>query len=358
MRIDLAKTILAVGRRFGRFAVLLLLPPVAIIMTLWFSLMEEHLGWFLASAFVVLPIVMITIAFLVGMLFAGFWRKKIRGVSRSEAPGLWSAWESVAGSAVARKTTIVLDDRPNASVAVERTLLGFGQHYILDVGIPLLAVTDKQAMFAILKHENGHLLNKDVNGSLRLAELDRTFDFVFDFAPPDSSISGRLLFTLLGGLSQSFERETMRLSRDAEIKADRQAVSGGRAEDAAQALLLLSASIEFLEETVYEPLRHELMGAMSPPTPPLKRVSAAAVKLHDAELLNSYAQKAWAAPVDEHSSHPSCAQRLSALGYEECFPIKPVATSALALLEDGFAQRTIAALDEAWTNRVADQLQW
>ena len=79
MRIDLAKTILAAGRRFGRFAVLLLLPPVAIIMTLWFSLMEEHLGWFLASAFVVLPIVMITIAFLVGMLFAGFWRKKIRG---------------------------------------------------------------------------------------------------------------------------------------------------------------------------------------------------------------------------------------------------------------------------------------
>jgi len=61
--------------------------------------------------------------------------------------------------------------------------------------------------------------------------------------------------------------------------------------------------------------------------------------------------------VDELSSHPSCAQRLSALGYAERFTIEPVATSALALLEDGFAKRVFAELDELWTNPVPSKLQ-
>ncbi len=53
----------------------------------------------------------------------------------------------------------------------------------------------------------------------------------------------------------------------------------------------------------------------------------------------------------------SCAQRLSALGYAERFTIEPVATSALALLEDGFAKRVFAELDELWTTPVPSKLQ-
>ncbi|KSV64871.1 hypothetical protein N185_34355 [Sinorhizobium sp. GW3] len=40
--------------------------------------------------------------------------------------------------------------------------------------------------------------NKDVNGSLRLAELKNTFDFVFSYASPEGTITGRLLYDLLG----------------------------------------------------------------------------------------------------------------------------------------------------------------
>lgn len=326
-------------------------------MTFWFSLLDQHTGWFLALAFIALPLAMITTALLVGTFFAGFWKQRIRGISRSDAPALWSAWEDVAGSSTAKKTTIILDDELNASVMLQRTMLGLGQRYILRLGLPLLAITDEQAILAILAHENGHLRNKDVNGALRLAELERTFEFVFEFAPPDSTISGRVLFALLGRLSQSLEREMNRLSREAEIKADRQAAAGGSAEDAARALLLFAASAAFLKDTVYQPLRHELMGAMSPPTPPLKRVLAAAPKLNNVELLNTYARKAWTMPPDEDSSHPSCAQRLSALGYSECFPLAPVSMTALTLLEDGFAQRAIAEFDQAWTDHVADRIQ-
>ncbi|WP_107677083.1 M48 family metalloprotease [Agrobacterium sp. LAD9] len=355
----MARIILAAGRRFGRFAVFLLVPPAAIIIALWLSLLDDHPGWFLGLAFIILPFVTITASFLAGTLVAGIQRSKISGLKRSEAPGLCSAWEAVVGPSTAKRTTIVLDDELNASVRVERILFGLlGERYILSVGIPLLAVTDTDAMVAIFAHENAHLRNKDVNGALRLAEFEKTFHFVFSYASPESTISGRLLYSLLGLLSDSFQRETSRLSWQAEIKADQQAASHGRSKEAARALLLVAAATEFLNEQVYQPLHHEVLGAISPPVPPLTRVLGAVGRLTDPEVLNGYALQAWNLPEDDKASHPSLARRLSALGYPELLEIAPVTTTALSLLEKNTADRLAAAFDEAWTNRIADQLQW
>jgi hypothetical protein len=82
-----ARIILAAGRRFGRFAVFLLVPPAGIIIALWLSLLDDHPGWFLSLAFIILPFVTITASFLVGTLVAGIQRSKISGLKRSEAPG-------------------------------------------------------------------------------------------------------------------------------------------------------------------------------------------------------------------------------------------------------------------------------
>lgn len=55
--------------------------------------------------------------------------------------------------------------------------------------------------------------------------------------------------SLLGLLSNSFQRETLRLSWQAEIKADQQAASHGRSKEAARALLLIAAATEIPERT-------------------------------------------------------------------------------------------------------------
>ena len=149
----------------------------------------------------------------------------------------------------------------------------------------------------------------------------------------------------------------MRLSRDAEIKADLEAANGGHGEEAARALLLVDASAIFLEQTFYKSLRQQRTDTVPPVISPTKRILNAVSMLNMIELLNIHAQYAWSMEVDELSSHPSCAQRLSALGYAERFTIEPVATSALALLEDGFANRVFAELDELWTNPVPGKLQ-
>ncbi|MDQ1187274.1 M48 family metalloprotease [Agrobacterium larrymoorei] len=353
----MATIILAAGRRFGRFTLLFLIALLSLIMSLCFFLLDQHVIWLFVLIGFALWTVDITVALLKGIFFANLSSKKVNGISRAEAPGLWSMWEAVAGAAVARKTTITLSDALNASIRMHRALLGFRQHYQLSVGIPLLAVTDKEAMFAILMHENGHVLNEDVNGKLRLAELEESLNIVFDFAPPDKSITGHLLYALWKRLSPSFAREKMRLSRDAEIKADLEAAKGGHGEEAARALLLVDASAIFLQQTFYESLRKEGAGTVPPVISPTKSLLNAVSMLNMSELLNSYARHAWSIEVDELSSHPSCAQRLSALGYAELFPIEPVARSALALLGDDFAKRVFAELDELWTNPVPSKLQ-
>lgn len=357
MRLDLAKIILAAGRRFGRFTLLFLIALLALIMSLLFFLLDQHFIWLFALIGFALWTVDITIALLKGIFFTNLSREKVNGISRAQAPGLWSMWEAVAGKATARKTAITLSDAMNAGVRMHRTLLGLRRHYELIVGIPLLAVTDKEAMFAILMHENGHVLNEDVNGKLRLAELEESLNIVFDFASPEKSITGHLLYSLWKTLSPSFELEKMRLSRDAEIKADLEAANGGHGEEAARALLLVDASAIFLEQTFYESLRKERTDTMPTVISPTKRLLNAVSMLNMSELLNIYARHAWSMEVDELSSHPSCAQRLSALGYAERFTIEPVAISALALLEDDFAKQMFAKLDELWTNPVPSKLQ-
>ena len=237
---------------------------------------------------------------------------------------------------------------------MERSLFGLARsRVILTVGIPLLAVTDQKAIVAILAHENAHVINKDTNGGLRLAEFDKTFAVAFEYAPPESTISGRLLFTALGWLAKSMEKEHTRLSREAEIAADRQAAESSRAAETAQALLLFAAADIFFDERVYEPLEREVLGAMHPPRPPLERLLEAARELLDRSLLNAYARKAVEQP-DKESSHPSWAQRLLALGFAEPPEVEPVAVTALStLLNVDSSTQLIRDFDKAWTKKVA-----
>lgn len=355
----MSRMIISAGRRFGRFAVLFFVVPAAIIFCVWMSLLDSHPVWFIAGGFVAMPIATTAAAFLFGTLFAGFRRSKIKGVSKAEAPGLWAHWEKIAGARRAARTIIALDHNLNASVREERTLLGLlGRRLFLTVGIPLLAVTDEKGLAAILAHEDAHVRNKDTNGGLNLAEFENSFGFVFEYAPPGVTISGSLLHAAIGWLSESFEREDIRLSREAEIRADRHAAASGNAKQAARALLLIAAADVLFKEKVYDPLHRELMGALRPPRPPLERLMETAGQLSEHAYLNACAQKAWERPDDEKSTHPSWAQRLTALGYAEAPDIEPITVSALStLFSSNTAERYIAEFNKAWTEQMEDYLQ-
>ncbi|TGP38758.1 hypothetical protein EN826_003820 [Mesorhizobium sp. M1D.F.Ca.ET.183.01.1.1] len=354
----MSRLVLLAGERFGRFAVLLFALPLFVPLGVWLHLLDKHPLVVIAGGAVAVPAATLALVLLIGMIFAGFRRSKVEGISREAAPRLWQIWEDLAGTRRAARTTIVLTSDLNASIGEERPFLGlFGRWSILAVGIPLLAVTDNAALAAILAHEDAHLRNRDTNGSLNLAELEKCFELIFDYAPPGRTVSGTLFYLMLSPLSKTLGREEIRLSRHAEIEADRHAARTGDSYNTARALLLVGAAGTLFKDRVDDPLRRELLGSMTPPEPPLARMLKAASVLSDRAALKEHIQKAWDAPDDEKSDHPPWPERLAALGYSSPPTIEPVEHTALStlLLSETVAERA-RHFDDEWTSRVADHL--
>lgn len=220
----MSRLILLAGEHFGRFAILFFALPLFFPLGVWLYFLDIHPIVLVVGGAVAIPTAMLAFVLLIGMVFAGFRRSKVEGISREQAPRLWQVWEDIAGTRRATRTTIVLAPHLNASIGEERPFLGlFGRWSTLTLGIPLLAVTDEPALAAILAHEDAHLRNRDTNGSLNLAELEKCFELIFDYAPPGKTVSGTLFYLMLSPLSKTLEREEIRLSRRAEIEADRHA---------------------------------------------------------------------------------------------------------------------------------------
>ncbi len=352
--------IMNLGRRAGRFAVIPFVVPIILIFFWWLTLIDKSVLWFLVSATVIVPAFLIAVACLVGMLFSGIhWRSEVGIVETEAANEILKLWKSIAGARLAARTTLVLDDQLNASVQENRYwLLPFRTRIVLSVGLPLLAVVDQDAIEAILQHEYSHLLNRDTNGSLKLAELDNTLNYVFIYASPDTTISGMVLSMIFGRLSNGLQREQIKLSKEAELKADCGAASAGDGHRTARALLLVGTANEFLNETVYEPLRRELMGASTPPRSPLSRIFEAVHDLRDGCKLNSIAETVWRQPADPDSTHPSWKERLNALGFSELPTIAPIEVSALdTLVSARVREAQLKMLDQIWYNQTANALQ-
>lgn len=354
----MSRLVLYTGEHFGRFAVLLFVLPLFCPVLLWLLLVDRHPLAAIAGGVIAVPAAMLAFVLLIGALFAGFRPSRVEGITRDSAPKLWAVWESVAGKHRASQTTIVLSSDLNASIGEERPFLGLlGRRAILTVGIPLLAVTDEKAFSAILAHENAHLKNRDTNGGLNLAELDKSFDLIFEYAPPGKTVSGSLFYWMLAPLSYSLEREGIRLSRRAEIDADRHAAMSGDSHEAARALLLIAAADKFFDDRVYNPLKRELLGAMAPPRPPLDRVLVVCSDLSSTSLLQEYALKAWDTPDDEKADHPPWSERLAALGYSSVPTIEPVLVPALSsLLSNEMVAERVRHFDSEWTSTIADYL--
>lgn len=355
----MTRLIVAAARRFGRFAHLLFIVPAFAIFAMWLALMDDFTVWFLATAIIAIPLAMLAIASLAGMLFAGLRGSQTEGISRDDAPGLWSAWENAAGQKRARGTVITVEDDLNAWVATERPLFGLrGTRTILGVGIPLLAFMDEDALGAILAHEEAHLRHKDTNGGLNLAEFEQSLEFVFEYADPERTVTGKVLDGLLSWLAPTVHKEGIRLSRLAEHAADVAAGKAGSGAQMARSLVLISAATQLAFDEVHEPLKRELMGAIKPPRPPLERLLEKSRSLTSSEQILKLARRAADQPEDPDGTHPPVLQRLRALGEEFPEKIDPVKQPALnTMLGEAFAAASIRRLNDDWTRNIAEYLE-
>jgi hypothetical protein len=339
----------------GRYAVLAIFAVAALVFVGWLLLLDVSLVGFLLVAPIALPLACGALALIAGMLFSGVTAGRGTGVARDEAPELWKAIGDVFGPARTRNVRLFLTPNVEASISTSRRYLGFfGEVVDLNLGLPLFKVCDENDIKAVIRHEFAHVQHRDTNGSRNLAEFERTFETLFDFAPPGETILGTVTAVAFWHMPDLLAAEEAKLSREAELAADRAAARNDRPAELASALYRVEASGRFLARTVYEPIGKEIVGSMAPPTSALERILGLPDPICDPECFH----RCWVESLDEVAdplaSHPTTRQRLEALGMSPGWRIDPIETSALsAFVPTELLQRARAAFEERWQDDLA-----
>jgi Zn-dependent protease with chaperone function len=264
-------------------------------------------------------------------------------------------WKEVDRKSTGARRTLVIDDAVNASIGERRQFMGlFGRCLTMTVGMPLLVVLDERAVRAIVAHEVGHAELQHTTGGVNLHEFILAALNVFEYADPETTITGRISATVLNALIEWLQKEYLILSRRNELEADRRAAECVGHYEAARALVLVEGLSARMDEVVFSPLNKELLGAIRAPAPPLQRIISQLVTLRMPDRIEAAARASMASNEDLESDHPSLRQRLANVGYTEVPKVDVPRTSAAdALLSDQAFKDLVARLDNQWSKRVA-----
>jgi Zn-dependent protease with chaperone function len=282
-------------------------------------------------------------------------------LSRAAAPMLFQALDEISTALKApRFHDVLLTDDFNASVAQVPRLGVFGwQRNYLVIGLPLMQTLSADQFRAVLAHEMGHLSGNHSRFLGWIYRVRRTWGTMLQRLEQQHSTLGDLLFTrFLRWYAPFFNAYSFVLARINEYEADRCSAEVAGAENAAAALLRLQVGHRFLAESYWPSVNRGVAESVEPAANVYSAMSAA---LH-AELperdLCRWVEEAWHRPTDFADTHPSLADRLTALGLSRggsarlaaWMPGEPsAATFYLASREVGLTHQ----LDRAWRDGVA-----
>lgn len=330
--------------------------PVAALLALlawgWFALLDANPLAGAASALVVIPTLVAGTVLTLGVLAVPSGWKPQNTLSRQEAPALWALWDEV-DPPKGRRRILAVDSGLNASMADIRGPLGLRRHEVLTLGLPLLMMLDEPAIRAVVSHEAGHARLDHAAGTTNIIDFIGVFDFLFFYAAPYDTIVGALAHAALEGGLRRTERARRDLSRQNEFEAD--AFSADKSASA-RALVLVGAAGRVLARRIFQPVEREVLGAMSPPMSPIRRMEA---QLNS--LLGETTSQALVEPepaLDDESAadlarygatHPPLEERLAKLGYSSPPDVAPVSRPASSdLLSPEMLAALIATFDRSW----------
>jgi Zn-dependent protease with chaperone function len=352
MRSAILKLILALGR----YAVLPVVAVALAVFAAWLIALDHYPGLALATSPAVLPFTTGAVFLAFGLLLLLRTRKAVPGVQEAVAPGLWAMWKDVDRKSAGVRRTLVIDDNMNASIGEQRQFMGlFGRRLTMTIGLPLLIVLDERAVRAVVAHEVGHAELQHTSGGTNLYEFILAALNIFEYADPETTITGRISATLLNALLEWLQKEYLILSRQNELEADRHAAECVGRYEAARALVLFKGACARMNEVVFTPLEKELLGAIRAPAPPLQRIISQLETIRMPAPIEAAALACLASEKeDSHATHPSLRQRLANVGFTEVPKVDAPRTSAAdALLSDQAFKDLVTRFDSQWTRRAA-----
>jgi Zn-dependent protease with chaperone function len=355
MRTTILKLILVLGR----YAVLPAVAVALVVFAAWLIALDHYQRLALVISPVVLPFTTSAVFLAFGLLLLPERSKPVPGVEEAAAPGLWAIWKDLDRKSAGVRRTLVIDSNVNASIGERRQFMGlFGRRLTMTIGLPLLIVLDERAVRAVVAHEVGHAELQHTSGGANLYEFILAALNIFEYADPETTITGRISATLLNALLEWLQKEYLILSRRNELEADRQAAECVGRYEAARALVLFESMSVRMNEVVFTPLQKELLGAIRAPAPPLQRIMSQLETIRmpgpiEAAALGCFASE----KEDSNATHPPLRQRLTNVGFTEVPKVDaPQMSAADALLSDQAFKDLVTRLDGQWTRRAAESV--
>lgn len=338
---------------FGRYTAIIIFGAVLSLATFWLSYLDSHPKLVIVSGVIVIPLCMISFALLIGLFFSGLRKRTGEFVTRQEAPKIWEIWDELDSNKPQRRQ-LVIDADMNASMAERRTIMGlWGREVTMTIGMPLLLCLDEPALRSVIAHEIGHSELRHTSGLSNLAEFEATFETLFEYADPNTTITGAMTYSMLGGLGSWLEKEMLYLSRQHEFEADRAAADSETASIEARSNLLCEAVGEFYLEEILKPIDKEILGAISAPRSPLLQLIDRLDEVRDPKTIMKYARRSWKKDPDPKSTHPTLKERIEALGFIRLPVLKKLnICAANALLPSETKSKLIRNFDEQWIEQI------
>lgn len=269
-----------------------------------------------------------------------------------EAPLLEQLVEDVRRSVGARRPTVVLDLQSNASVCeVGRRLPLTGHRVYLSIGLPLILALSVEEFEAVVAHELAHVSRRHGRWALWVWNSLERWRRISTNLERSEHWGRRLVRRFFRFYAPRLERSGLAFKRAHEYEADRLAASLVGVQCYTRALTRLCLFPDLVDQ-VWEQIDPSVAGHGGHPNAP----STLAEELRrrpvpDARQLLSYRFQ-----YEVADTHPTLAQRLSALGASEVgleASAPPQQTAAEVLLGASYA-RTLAAANDFWWSHVAE----
>jgi Zn-dependent protease with chaperone function len=353
------RAILWVIQTLGRYAVVLIFAGTLVLGYLWLLLLDTHPLAFFALMCAVGPLLMAGMALLVGLLFSG--RRRDQGIflSRTEAPEIWKIWDRLSPPGWMQSRRLRIEDQMNASMSERRRIAGLlGRDVTMTLGLPLLAVFDVPAVEAVMAHEIGHHDYEHAQGLTNLVEFERAFVTLFQFMPPEKSLTGGILYWLLGRAGNGLKSEIQKSSWRAEFEADAVSAAKVGAAAVARTLSFVAGAAGFLKFAIHEPLQKTLNNAMSVPPSPFAQLIERLEEARAPVTIQKYANIELSEPSEPSDTHPPFSERLKAIGFDGVPPLGDFGPSALSkLLPETKISELRAKFEKDWESSIARYLR-
>jgi Zn-dependent protease with chaperone function len=236
-------------------------------------------------------------------------------LTRADAPRLFDEVERIRRALRApRVHQVLLTDEYNAAVAqVPRLgIFGWYRNYLI-VGYPLLAALTAAETCAVLAHEFAHLSRAHSRFTGWIYRVRRTW-FQVVAALHGGQQAGIALFKWFADwYTPYFGAYSMVLARRHEFEADRLAASVVGRDTMADALVALRIRGRAMQSDFWDPLGRRADERPDVPTDVFTRLTDAAAAVVGDERAAAWLEEELRAPTDVGDTHPSLADRVTAL---------------------------------------------